>query len=144
VIIHAEQINIKCHLLDLQPEKFPQARFTRCLSSCQQINKKGSKSAMKYACSELILSVSLSVREVLVVGCDKCRSKFPLRLWALPSLLSNGYRGLFPRGQSGRDVKLTTHLLLVPRSRMRGAVPPFSNTGTTLPLPFYIQRLTVN
>jgi hypothetical protein len=34
------------------------------------------------------------------------------RLWGSPNLLSNGYRGLFPRG-----VKLTTHLHLIPRSR---------------------------
>jgi hypothetical protein len=34
-------------------------------------------------------------------------------LWGQPSLLSNGYRGLSPRG-----VKLTTHLHLVPKSRM--------------------------
>jgi hypothetical protein len=27
-----------------------------------------------------------------------------------------------------RSVKLTTHLLLVPRSRMRGAIPPFPHT----------------
>jgi hypothetical protein len=33
------------------------------------------------------------------------------------SLLSNGYRVLYPRGYSGRGVKLTTHLHLVPRSR---------------------------
>jgi hypothetical protein len=30
----------------------------------------------------------------------------------------------FPRKQRGRDVKLTTHLHLVPRLRMRGAIPP--------------------
>jgi hypothetical protein len=41
----------------------------------------------------------------------------PERLWDPPSLLSNGYQGLFPCGQSGRDVKLTTHLHLVPRSK---------------------------
>jgi hypothetical protein len=35
--------------------------------------------------------------------------------WSPPGLLSNGYRGNFPRGLSGRDVKLTTHLQLVPR-----------------------------
>jgi hypothetical protein len=29
--------------------------------------------------------------------------------------LSSGYRGLFPRGQSGPDVKLTTHVHLMPR-----------------------------
>jgi len=38
--------------------------------------------------------------------------------------LSNGYRGLFPWGQSSRDVKLTTHLHPAPRLRMRGATPP--------------------
>jgi hypothetical protein len=32
--------------------------------------------------------------------------------------LSNGYRGLFPRGQSGRRVELTTHLHIVPRPIM--------------------------
>jgi hypothetical protein len=31
---------------------------------------------------------------------------------------------LFPRGWSGRGVKFTTHLHLVPRLRMRGAMPP--------------------
>jgi hypothetical protein len=39
------------------------------------------------------------------------------RLWGLPNLLFNGYRWLFSREQSGRGVKLTTHLQLVPRSR---------------------------
>jgi hypothetical protein len=36
----------------------------------------------------------------------------------LSSLLFNWYQGLFPWG-----VKLITHLHLVPRSRMRGAIP---------------------
>jgi len=39
-----------------------------------------------------------------------------------PSLLSNGYRGIFHWEQSGRGVKLPTHLHLVPRSRMRGGI----------------------
>jgi hypothetical protein len=34
------------------------------------------------------------------------------------SLLSNGYRRFFPRENSGRGVKLTTHLDVVLRSRM--------------------------
>jgi len=34
-------------------------------------------------------------------------------------------RDFFPRGEAARSVKLTTHLHLVPRSRMRGAVLPF-------------------
>jgi hypothetical protein len=39
------------------------------------------------------------------------------RLWGPPSLLCNGYQGLFPWGLSGRGAKLTTHPHLVPRSK---------------------------
>jgi hypothetical protein len=45
------------------------------------------------------------------------------RLLGPPSLLSNGYRGQFPRG-----VKLSTHLQLVPRSRKRGSKHPLPHT----------------
>jgi hypothetical protein len=34
------------------------------------------------------------------------------------------YQVIFPWSWSGRSVKLTTHLHLVPRSRMHGAIPP--------------------
>jgi hypothetical protein len=54
----------------------------------------------------------------------------PERLWSLPSLLSSGYHGLFPWVKSGRGVKLTTHLHLVPRSRMRGTIPPLPSTSS--------------
>jgi len=46
------------------------------------------------------------------------------RLWSPYSLLSRGYRRFFLQGLSGRGVKLTTHLHLVPRSRMCGALSP--------------------
>jgi hypothetical protein len=45
-----------------------------------------------------------------------------------PSLLSSGYGGLLPWGYSGWGVKLTTHLHLVLRSRMSGAIPPLPNS----------------
>jgi hypothetical protein len=48
----------------------------------------------------------------------------PDRLWGPPSLLSNGYQGFFPWRQSGWGGKLTNHLHLVPRSRLRGAMYP--------------------
>jgi hypothetical protein len=43
-------------------------------------------------------------------------------------LYEMGYQELFPLGQSGRCLKLITHLHLVPRSRIRGAIPPFPDT----------------
>jgi len=53
------------------------------------------------------------------------RAKLFKLLWS--SFISNGYRGLFLWGQSGRGVKLTTHLHLVQSSTMRGAIPPLPN-----------------
>jgi hypothetical protein len=43
---------------------------------------------------------------------------------AHPASYPMGTRGSFPGGKSGRYVKLTTHLHLVPKSRIRGAIPP--------------------
>jgi hypothetical protein len=48
----------------------------------------------------------------------------PERLSGPPSPLSNGYQRLFPRRYSGRGVKLTTHLQLVPRSRKFASINP--------------------
>lgn len=46
-------------------------------------------------------------------------SLHPVWLWDQPSLPSNGYRkSHFPRVKCGQDLTLTTHLCLVPRSRM--------------------------
>jgi hypothetical protein len=39
-------------------------------------------------------------------------------LWGPTIILFSEYRGQFPLGKSGRGVKLTTHLPLVPRSKM--------------------------
>jgi len=41
-----------------------------------------------------------------------------------PSLLFNGYRGIFSRVQNSRCVKLTTNINLVPRLRISRAIRP--------------------
>jgi hypothetical protein len=53
----------------------------------------------------------------------------PGRLCGPPNLLSNGYRMPFPRGQSCRVVKLTTHLQPVQRSRKHGPIHRLSRTS---------------
>jgi hypothetical protein len=40
-------------------------------------------------------------------------------------ILSNGHRGLFPLGQSSRDVKLLTNLHQLPKLWICGAILPF-------------------
>jgi hypothetical protein len=71
----------------------------------------------------------LGVRVPIPVGASiftsPCR---PDRLWGSPNFPSNGHRGLFPRGYSGRGVKLTTHFQLVLRSRNRGFIHPLPHT----------------
>jgi len=44
-------------------------------------------------------------------------------LWGPPSLLSNGYQGLFHE-YSLQGMKLTTHIHLVQSLRMHWAIPP--------------------
>jgi hypothetical protein len=56
-----------------------------------------------------------------IFGMDKrffSSPQHPDWLWSPPSLLSNGYWGLYPQEESSRGVKLTTNLHLVLRSRM--------------------------
>jgi len=53
----------------------------------------------------------------------------PDRLWGPSNLLSKVDRKLFSRRQSDRNVTLTTHLHLLQRLWMRGAVPALSQTS---------------
>jgi hypothetical protein len=46
------------------------------------------------------------------------------RFWESPKPLYSGYRGALAPGSSGRGVKLTTHLHLIPRLRIRGDITP--------------------
>ena len=57
----------------------------------------------------------------------------PDRHWGPPSLLYNGY-WVFPGGKCGRDVLLTTHPLLVPRSWKSRAIPLPTLWATTGPV----------
>jgi hypothetical protein len=52
----------------------------------------------------------------------------PDRLWGPSSLLTNGHQVLFPRGYSGKGVKLTTYLQLVARSSTWRFIQPFPHT----------------
>jgi hypothetical protein len=54
---------------------------------------------------------------------------------AHPASYPMGYLGLFPWGQSGRGVKLSTHLHLVPRSRM---------VELNLHSPIYLHSIVLN
>jgi hypothetical protein len=56
-------------------------------------------------------------------------SKVPNQFWGPLSLLFNGYQWRFLWVYSGRDVKLNTHLHLLPRVGMSGPVPPLSLHG---------------
>ena len=49
--------------------------------------------------------------------------KRPDRLWGTPNILFHWYRTIYPPAYSDRDVKINAHHL-VPRSRIRGAIPP--------------------
>jgi hypothetical protein len=54
----------------------------------------------------------------------------PVQLWSLPSLLCKEYWGFLPRGQSDRNVKLTSHLRLMSRSRKYGSIHPLPHTSS--------------
>jgi hypothetical protein len=78
--------------------------------------------------TSFLLASSVSIVTRLLAGRPGFDSRQPDRLSSIPTLLSNGYQGHFPWGQSGRSVKLTTHLCLAPRL-MRGAIPPLLRTS---------------
>jgi hypothetical protein len=73
--------------------------------------------ATAYGLDDRVFGVRVSIGSTIFSS--PCR---PYRFWGPPRLLYIGYRGLFPRGKSGRGVKLTTHLQLVSRSRKRGYI----------------------
>jgi hypothetical protein len=69
------------------------------------------------------------------------------RFWDPSRLLSNRYRGLFPWGKKWPRREADQHIYLVPRSRMRGAIPPLSQyvfmswcLNARITLPFFPQN----
>jgi hypothetical protein len=54
----------------------------------------------------------------------------PDRLWGLPSLLSNGYRGLFLEGKAAGVWNWTPTFQLMPRPRKRGSIHPLPHTSS--------------
>ena len=68
-----------------------------------------------------------------------------LRIVQIFSHLFDGQKAHFPRGQSGRNVNLTTNFHLMPRVRIRRAITPFRRTPpccaqVQLPLDLRLRR----
>jgi hypothetical protein len=57
------------------------------------------------------------------------------KVWGLLSFLFKGYWGVFPRGKSKSDVKLTTHFNIVSRLRMSGFIALFPTYTDVQPIP---------
>jgi hypothetical protein len=129
--------------IDLKPVRNSSARFGRILA-----RRNGALNArctlLMLFCTSCISSFKtlFSVVGHIMLGFERiCVIMGVVRD---PASYPMGTRDSFP-GLKRRGVKLSTHLHLVPRSRMRGAVLPLLNTsswhgayistGTTLPLP---------
>ena len=86
----------------------------------------------KYKTDSVITAPYLAIKyvpSILYPGRGKIfpsSSKRPDWLWGPLSLLFSGYRGRIPRGLSDRGVRLITHLHLVLRFRIIGAIPILS------------------
>jgi hypothetical protein len=64
-------------------------------------------------------------RHCIFIYLSSCGASVAQSVCGSPSFLSKGYREC-----SGRSVKLTTYLHLVPRLRMRGAILPLPHTSS--------------
>jgi hypothetical protein len=81
---------------------------------------------LRSRCSDTLLVGRPSNMVKIIFPSSQC----PDLLGGPLSLLSNGHRRLFPLGQSGGRLKLTTHVHLVPRLRKLGAIPTLPHTSS--------------
>jgi hypothetical protein len=99
----------------------------------------------KYAVIRIVIIVIYSLNTGYITDRGRGFFLYPLRpdrLWGPPSLPVQRVLGaLSPGVKRGRAVMLTSHPLLVPRLRKRGAIPPlipsaFMASGGSTSLPF--------
>jgi len=77
-----------------------------------------------------MLTILTSTHIIFGIKCSVEHNLFHLMMIYISSLLSNGYQGLFYWGQSSQGMKLTTHLHVVPRSKICRAVPSLLNVSS--------------
>jgi hypothetical protein len=107
------------HLLQTWPITIKAALF--CMSAnCMQIQLPCSGTGLRAGWS--------GVRVLAGVGDFYLHHRVQIGSGAHPASYPVGAGGLFPWGKAARCVNLTTHLHLVLRSRMRGAISPLPNT----------------
>jgi hypothetical protein len=117
------------HLLHTRPTHRPCSGVSKLINYCVFIPGKGVRHRMKAVRRGSVVDIptgyGLDNRRVRVrVPAGSRIFSSPCRP---PNLLYNGYRRLFPRGYSGRGVKLTTHQL-VPKSGKCGSIRPLPHT----------------
>jgi hypothetical protein len=120
---------------DLQPTHlWVTLQIQFCQTHYRTWTKASSRNKLLRRVSERTSGYGLDVRGVGVrvpIGSRIFSSpRRPDQLWGPPSLLSNGYRWLFLRGESDRGVKLTTHFQLVQRSRKPGSIHPLPHKSS--------------
>jgi hypothetical protein len=101
-------------------------RQTLLLSTAVLISAEGESCYLVTRDAETFWCFSFQqVHTVPVWTQDKTTLLCPDRLWGPPSQPPIQW----VPGERGQDVKLTTHIPLVPSLRMRGAIPPLSHTS---------------